>query len=546
MDILSNLRRFSRQSRVKQANLSQVGIIFRGKKVIFTRQMPIMKGSHLETFYSVEYDPEDDVFQQLRYALDQAPHNFFKGAVVNFSLPRQLVHSQKVLIPDVSDQDLELALATMVESADVLWDYHIFGQVEKESVQLNDVMILKVDRETIESTISVFEDFHLFLNRVVCEEKQITHFFETDVKVPMQRAYVVADISDMFLNLYVFKGDQVRYMRSIPLGYRELLQSMVRVIRIGDKDIQVELSEAHRVLKEGNLFKQDVLAADDYLTRLFFLVRPVMEKITIEIKKTISFYLKQTNELSMEDLFLMGQFVRSPNIQHYFRDELGVNCEFLDYHERIKILNHSQDPTFEESLCWGMAVGLQPLEDETFNFLPKDYLRLPDIQFMMKWLKKGFLILLFILLIMGSLTYMRLGRLEETLKKEQVTLAKFMEKHPQFKDKQKQIHSLERTDFLSQVYARRFPTHTVLYHLSQIDPGNVSITQMQSAKGGVAIEGFIVSKQAQLDLLAYVNKLRTIEGLSQLAFEISSKESVRINFVITGKLALVGGAPNGN
>ena len=277
-------------------NLSpiRIGVLSRERQTVFLRvniknpQLPTVDESLI-----ISHKKENSVFRNLEAALSQVPPSFFQHAPIIFCLPFKHLTIQKLVVPKLKKEDLDQLVSQQVDTSHDAWDYQVFSETIKEDHVSCDLGIFKLRKTGLEGYLEIFQKYKLYVDRVITEPTVFRHLFSTGWVEPSEETFLLADLDSKHLKLYIYSDGSPVYFRSIPLGYFDIVSSLTRTIRHQDKDIAISHDKAKEILSNYPVLEGKSHPDYDFpLDHLFFLVRPNLEKLSIEIKKTITFFPK--------------------------------------------------------------------------------------------------------------------------------------------------------------------------------------------------------------------------------------------------------------
>ena len=142
---------------------------------------------------------------------------------------------------------------------------------------------------------------------------------------------ITLDIGAKTTSLVIVEGDKV-YTRSIPIAGNALTKEIANALGCSMEEAEAAKCEKGYVSLGG--VTED---ADPTLDCMAKACRATMSRLTAEISRSINFYRSQQKGNAPAKLYLTGGTALLPQIDEFFTNELGIEVEFFNPFERIRI-----------------------------------------------------------------------------------------------------------------------------------------------------------------------------------------------------------------
>ncbi len=185
---------------------------------------------------------------------------------------------------------------------------------------------------------------------------------------------LLLDIGARSTNLIFVEEDKI-YSRCIPVAGNAITQDIA-------KGFGISFAEADRMKREmGYVSLGGVYTAENQQQeRISKIIRNVVTRLHAEINRSINFYRSQQTGSTPDRVFLTGGSAAIPQLDHFFRQKLGVEVRYLNPFENISVsrkLNAEQVGLDAFMLAETVGLALRrslacPVE---INLLPPEIIR---------------------------------------------------------------------------------------------------------------------------------------------------------------------------
>jgi Tfp pilus assembly PilM family ATPase len=485
-----------------------------------------------------DFDYKLDNFENIEIILNNLSPTLYKFQNCILILPDEQIEYQKINIPDMPDNDFKFALANQIENIEYFsWHSKLLYTCKDENNNPHKYMLIsKAKKGIVSSYIALFDKFKINLINI----SNLSNILDGIMnKVQNQEALkhnLYIDLQESHLIIYIIFNNTLCYFRRIPYGFSEIVKALTRKIEVGEQKIDLNKDSMLKILSANDIFnaqKKESFPA----SHLFSYVRPIFEKMAIEIQKSIHFYQKTIgDDAAIAEAYLGGFFLKIFNCNNYFSEHFSFPLKSFEeiLHENIDMdLTNDKKEIFNIGLR--SVFNLESINNN--NFLPKYYLQRPKR-------KKMFFILSYCLIIwilalaMLMLFYKKYdNKLDNEISKCKLKLNNITKEINSLKNSNK--HFLKQKKIYDLIYSNKnhkLKLEDLFYKLNLLTPNSIQIESLSVKNDSITINGNIPKDNAQLVISKYIDKLELLEYLNEIVFEIKASNKNNKIFVVRAKI----------
>ena len=420
-----------------------------------------------------------------------------------------------------------------VETAEI--DFHILNEYVEDNVKKLDLMVVACPKHLIDRTLSIAE--RAGLQPVHLDVAPFALWNTLFVWNQIQKGETVAliDLGAEKTGIYVFKDATLQFSREVTPAGADITRAIMEGIGSeGEPEVIFERAEGIKqemgIPSEPSLEKTSDKSAS--LSKISFLVRPVLERLSAEIGRSLDYYRTQFNEERIDKLLLTGGGANLKNIVSYLAGELRLPIEHFNPLSDIlfdpkrigtQLLN-------QMGSLFAIAVGVALPEPERIELLPAKEPFLSKVQVVksIPVLAPGIALLIFL----GIALYMngQVNAIQKEINMKKAKLADLDARQAKLKMlKEKDIQLKEKLSQFPSSILISVPYRDILREVSQIVPDNITLTLLSvQSKGKPLTKGAQPSKpqegesqkgvgrELHITGLAFGSDLRCLTALAQI------------------------------
>ncbi|MFC1806988.1 pilus assembly protein PilM [Candidatus Omnitrophota bacterium] len=293
--------------------------------------------------------------------------------------------SKRVVLPPMPKDDIAQALRLQAKEHFLLnvdesrLDFEILQEsATTDPAHQIEVMASIGQADLINHKISLLDDTHVTPSVVTLSAYGLFNAYALGRQDLPDEPIALVDIGYAATNLIVIKKEKIKFIRQIGCGDRDFTSAMTGTFIAGQDKMGISSEEAEKIKREVGLPQQEsseqvhgVISAGQIISML----RPVVERMSSEIKRSFDFYSVQYGEGQVSKMILTGGGSKIRNLDKDLSKRLAVPVSLLDTPPGLKIKIRSNDEgpgPMDFSLLAG-AVGACLSDISGVNLIPVSY-----------------------------------------------------------------------------------------------------------------------------------------------------------------------------
>jgi type IV pilus assembly protein PilM len=234
----------------------------------------------------------------------------------------------KAELPEAIRWEIRSQLPFPIESARI--DFHVLDEFEEEGVKKIHLIVVACPIQLIDQTLAIAEKaglqpLHLEVAPFALWNALLTfHGLEKDEGV------VLLDLGSKKTGMHIFQKGVLQFSREITPAGADITQAIMEGISSGEEP-SLLYERAEKIKREigipAEISPERVEGESIPVTKISFLIRPVMEKLTAEISRSLDYYANQFHMERINRLLLTGGGANLKNVASYLAEELKLPVE---------------------------------------------------------------------------------------------------------------------------------------------------------------------------------------------------------------------------
>jgi type IV pilus assembly protein PilM len=445
-----------------------------------------------------------------------------KTKKVNLVVSGSGVHIMRISIPSLPRAELKEAvrweikghLPFPVETARV--DFHILNEYVEDNIKKLDLIVVACPKQLIDRTLSIAEKAGLQPTHLDVSPFALWNTLLAWDRIKKGETVALIDMGSEKTGIYLIKDRSLQFSREVTPAGADITKAIVEGIgSAGEpglfyeraegikREIGIPLEPYPEALRPfDKLRAQDALqqAKDTTLSKISFLVRPVLEKLAAEIGRSLDYYKSQFNEERIDRLLLTGGGANLKNIVSYLGKELQSPVEQFNPLRKILFDPKKVDAHFLDQMgsIFTIAAGLVLPEPGRIELLPTKEPFISKVK-----IGKSIPILapLITVFIFSGMIWHMNGQVTTIQKERDAKLAKvasldkLQEKLKLLKEKDLQVR--ERLSQFPSSLIVSIPYRDILREFNNILPDNVTLTLLSVQNKGKPLKKGSTSSKPQ-------------------------------------------------
>jgi len=243
------------------------------------------------------------------------------------------------------------------------WDQKETGKQEIE--------VLAVDSRELDRRLKLLEDNGLTPTYITAAPASIRFLLDNYADINTQEgAVAVADIGAAKTTISIIEDGQLVLCRTIATGGNDFT-SILQGLNLGPDGQELNDKDAEEYKIKNGLPSE----GDAQTMRTAILMRPIAERISAEISRSVAFYAREKSRAELQKLFLIGGGAKMNHLAEFLNENLGVEVVIGDPLARLET-NLPFEGDFEivkklgSTLLPAIAIALD--DGKELNLLPEE------------------------------------------------------------------------------------------------------------------------------------------------------------------------------
>jgi type IV pilus assembly protein PilM len=444
---------------------------------------------------------------------------------LSFSGPS--VNLQRIKLPPMPDQEMLAAIRWQgkkyfpfpLDEARVV--YKKIAGISAETPDL-DLITAAVLNKFMDQELSLLEQAGYSAAGIDAVPFSLQYAFQLTGDRYRGKTVAVLDIGAEGTTIAILKAGELQFAREIATGGNDFTRALMEPVAVEGKQFALSVEEAEAIKKKYGIPMgggQEVTPAGLPLSRIMFIIRPVLERLSTEALRSFDVYKAQGREKRVDTILLCGGGAGFKNLAAFLSSGLGIDVSVMDPFAALPVPGHLQNDTAfqQHKPRLSVALGLSAGRCRDINFLPPRPGMLETAQ-LRNWLPLLLLIIFFSSLAtmyLYSYRSVAVSREELNTKKSQFSsLKSYMEEMLRLNEKKENLKqrlsqvpdfSFEQPQFseILSSLTRILPENTVLQSIA-LETGSPSVSAAAPAPADkdlvmkLRLEGVVFGDDSQV------------------------------------------------
>jgi len=371
-----------------------------------------------------------------------------------------------------------------------------FAQSSPTSGGKDHVVILGADKEATKQALALYKKSGFKIRYTSQLPAILWHAFKREYPDQANRTVILLHMEQSKTTLVVVHQGVLLTTREIAVGIDDFEAALEQKVNIDGKALNLNRTEARKIFFDYGIPKNPIGKIKPHgltLYRVSIFLRPVIERLTSEIQRSINFFKKQYNELSWDHIYISGLGGAVPNLSRALKENLGFEISLFNpvRAENVSYADEDHPIPFEEFPNYVTLFSMLSIQSNDYNLLPQEMLL--DQQLIPYATVAGLAAAILVPIILLSVTFqqIRANDLKHELETKEAPLRNMSPKTEQYLGFQKDIRILDQYEGFLETDSLKSENYVkVLKFLSHIVPVEIKLTKLtidKDLKGGVMV-----------------------------------------------------------
>lgn len=462
---------------------------------------------------------EKERIDSVRNAVKEFTESGYTPKQVLLSLSCLCAEVMRIDLPYMPQNEIIEALKWRVKDKinfsieDASIDFTISDEYKKEDGLKQMCVIAAVsDKKELYKILSVFNELNLEVLRIDTSPTVFCQYLEQDKSLKNSDTVAMVEVGAKHTYVTIYKNNKLEFIRKTPISSMDINETMCGTL-INDKGkVEIAKEEAESIKRQYGfpIDRTDMLNDRISAVHIVATVRPVLERLATEIKRTFNYYVGEFNGEEPKKIFFTGGGALLKNLDVFIKGELGIEAVLINEIpgvQNLKTIEKNEVPQFMTALSI-----LLPSESKKINLLPVELARekneaIQKISIrMVGFATLSVLILIYIGLTMRISYFNKKSENAVSYRKSMLEVISLYEKVS------------ERANAISSLKAKEIKPDIAMKILSNILPSNMFLEQMEILE---------TPKEVRIKGVLIPTSLVPEDELTKFMDQIESSEFVR-------------------
>jgi type IV pilus assembly protein PilM len=301
------------------------------------------------------------------------------SADIYLSLSGPSVSLQRIKLPPMPEQDLPAAIRWQgkkyfpfaLDEAQVV--YKKIGATGETAD--NELIIAAAINKFLEQELSLIEQAGYSAAGIDAVAFALQYAFQLISDQYQDKTVALLDIGAEGTTIAILKNGELQFAREIATGGNDFTRALMEPVAVEGKQFALSFEEAEAIKKRYGIPMgggQEKTPEGLPLSRIMFIIRPVLERLSTEALRSFDFYKAQAREKRIDKIFICGGGAGFKNLAAFLSSGLGIEATLFDPFGALFVSGHlrSDSPFQQDTSRLSVALGLSAGRCRDINFLP--------------------------------------------------------------------------------------------------------------------------------------------------------------------------------
>jgi type IV pilus assembly protein PilM len=232
-------------------------------------------------------------------------------------------------VPNLNKKDLRGAvgielrkrLPPQADINSISYDFFVNGSSQDNSITTLQITCVAIEKALIEEQVAFMKALNIRPVSIEVIPDVLGNLLTYCIKVPPVKPVALLDIGAGISLLNFYKGKALVFSREIPIGGEHLTAALVKGLSMVTGVSGITADDAEKIKRSCGIPMAEE-AKNEYMTdfgvirgeQILAMLRPVIERLVMEIGRTFNYYAKTFKAGTIEELYLTGGSSRLKNI----------------------------------------------------------------------------------------------------------------------------------------------------------------------------------------------------------------------------------------
>lgn len=286
----------------------------------------------------------------------------------------------KLSVPQMPRGELREALAWELKEkipfdmGESEFDFEILQDIVDKGVKKLEILVAVSSKETTREHFSFLRRNDVIPSRVIQGPIALQSLFKK-FQSGFDEPTAVLEMGSSMTELSVLQGRGLEFSRRIPVSGEDFTKALLVPIRSEQGVVSLKPEEAEKVKFEYGLCQENLPHLLDRPippSQLLPLVRPVAERLSSEIERSLIFYQEQSSGGKVKRLLLSGGGAALKGLDAFLSESLGIEVISCHPFEELPLRGAVEEAVKESPQEFTSALGAALSSESGINLLPQE------------------------------------------------------------------------------------------------------------------------------------------------------------------------------
>ncbi|MEW6101244.1 MAG: pilus assembly protein PilM [Candidatus Omnitrophota bacterium] len=288
------------------------------------------------------------------------------------------IFSKRLLLPLMPESEIPEAIKWQIKKElpvaidEAVIDFAILGQKTKEDgTNLLDCVCLAAKEKEIEEQVLVLKQAGLSCVAVIPFISSYISIVEKYLSGRKNEPAGILHLGDDYSFFVIERDNKLEFFRQLPVSLNKLRNSLTGTLALDKGKVQLNAEEIEEVLFKVGVTKDNIVYKNKLNSfQISSLLRQDLERLSLELKRSVNYYTSQFNGQAVNSLFLAGPGLSIPHLDEFLHNDVQIAVSKISVPDEI-IKSPAIGP---DDLLNGLgSLGAALDYKENFNLMPRAF-----------------------------------------------------------------------------------------------------------------------------------------------------------------------------
>jgi len=298
---------------------------------------------------------------------------------VQLVLSPPLVQLERVELPHMPAKEVTEAIRWKIKDrlrvplADSLLDFYIADEYTADDESKHMVVtVAVVPKVEVDNLVAVMQELHLNVVGISVSPGSLGSLLKYTKSSKPEETVAWVELGAEHAQVSIYKNYKLLFARRLPISSNKLTDAMCGVLVSDKGKIELSREDAEAIKRKHGLPLGQKEMLDDKVpaTQIVAMVRPILEQLATEIKRTCNFYLTELKGELPVRVYLSGGGSRLKNLELFLQEDTGLQFKSLDLLAQLD--NRTKEDNVSLRSFYGIFGAILPASGKEINLIPPE------------------------------------------------------------------------------------------------------------------------------------------------------------------------------